>query len=159
MQNPHLNVKVAIGKRQTAREKEKEKRIAFPFPIFPANFPGYSRSPLAPPRSLAIECTWEGTDECDYKWYQPAVLQEHKTANRRPARVPHSWERILTDNSSALFIRKKVCGSSTKDTTPLDRHERPGEWSRDKEKWKVGVGRKNPPSKKCRSRSRNEMTR
>ncbi|XP_036148392.1 uncharacterized protein LOC105828751 [Monomorium pharaonis] len=60
---------------------------------------------------------WEGTDERDYKWYQPAVLQEHKTQSRRPARVPHSWERVLA-RSSALFIGRKVCGSSTKDTRP-----------------------------------------
>lgn len=102
------------------RETEKGRRIAFPFPIFPANFPGHrvSRSPLAPPRSPAIRSTWEGTDECDYKWYQPAVLQEHKTANRRPARVPHSWERVLTDAAALFFIGKKLCGSSAKDTRP-----------------------------------------
>lgn len=166
MQKSRSNIKVAFGERQRekregGRKREKGRRIAFPFPIFPVNFPGHrvSRSPLAPSRSPAIGSTWEGTDERDYKWYEPAVLQEHKTPNRRPARVPHSWERVLTDTAALFFYREEGVWEYNEGYTPLDRHERPGEWFRDKGKWKVGVGRKKPPSEKCWSRSRNEMTR
>ncbi|XP_072757744.1 uncharacterized protein [Anoplolepis gracilipes] len=62
--------------------------------------------------------TWEGTDERDYKWYRLAVLQKHKTPNQRPARVPQSWERILTQQAALLFLSGRRCGSSVKDTRP-----------------------------------------
>ncbi|RLU19293.1 hypothetical protein DMN91_007850 [Ooceraea biroi] len=69
--------------------------------------------------------TWEGTDERDYKWYQPAVLQEHKTPNRRPARA--SLLGASTDRQQRSFYQEEVVWEPSGEHTPLDRHERPGD--------------------------------
>lgn len=141
--------------REKERKREKGRRIAFPFPIFPTNFPGYrvSWSPLAPSRSPAIGSTWEGTDKRDYKWYEPAVLQEHKTPNRRPARVLHSWERVLTDTAALFFYREESVGVQRRIHAPGSSWE--AWWVIPRQRKVKGWGRpKKPPSEKCRSRSR-----
>lgn len=117
------NVKVADGERKT-----REETVSTLFPIDAQTSRASGLADHLPPTSRS---TWEGTNERDYKWYEPSVLQEHKTPNRPRGTLTcgtsEYWRRTAALFSIRNGGRKAEDRLGARAHVPGHRYERLGE--------------------------------